>query len=112
MQNIDLQYNRHYKYLFESLIISNLIDSPIYKKVMTIRNQEPRKELINSILETLPNINQWRRVFVIETLILFMLCLSVEGLTFFSLQDMENIKNKDIDNSLKSALIIWHSIKS
>ncbi len=55
-----------------SLTISNLIDSPIYEKVMTIRDQKPYKELINSMLDKLPNINQWRKVFVIETLILFM----------------------------------------
>ena len=54
------------------LIISNLIDSPIYEIVMTIRDQKPYKELIYSVLEKLPNINQWRKVFVIETLILFM----------------------------------------
>ncbi len=58
--------------MFKSLIISNLIDSPIYEKVMTIRDQKPYKDLISSMLETLPNINQWRKVFVIETLILFM----------------------------------------
>ncbi|WP_147272016.1 hypothetical protein [Marinilabilia salmonicolor] len=49
-----------------------MIDSPIYEKVMTIRDQKPYKKLIYSVLEKLPNINQWRKVFVIETLILFM----------------------------------------
>ena len=39
---------------------------------MTIREQKPYKELINSMLEKMPNINQWRKVFVVETLILFM----------------------------------------
>src|SRR5690554_4054526 len=39
---------------------------------MTIRDQKPYKDLISSVLEAFPNINQWRKVFIIETLILFM----------------------------------------
>lgn len=58
--------------MVNTLIITNLIDSPIYEKVMTIRDQKPYKELISSILESMANINQCRKVFVIETLILFM----------------------------------------
>ena len=39
---------------------------------MITREQKPYKTLINSMLDNLPNINHWRRVFLIETLILFM----------------------------------------
>jgi hypothetical protein len=39
---------------------------------MTIREQKPYKALISSMIDKLPNINLWRRSFLIETLILFM----------------------------------------
>ena len=39
---------------------------------MTIRDHEPYKNLIYSMLEELPNINQCRKVFIVEALILFM----------------------------------------
>lgn len=39
---------------------------------MTIREQKPYKVLISSMIDKLPNINLWRRSFLIETLILFM----------------------------------------
>lgn len=39
---------------------------------MTTREQKPYKLLISSMIDKLPNINQWRRAFLIETLILFM----------------------------------------
>jgi hypothetical protein len=39
---------------------------------MTIREQKPYKSLISSMIDKLPNINQWRSTFLIETLILFM----------------------------------------
>ncbi len=39
---------------------------------MIIREQKPYKEHISSTIDKLPNINQWRRLFLIETLILFM----------------------------------------
>lgn len=39
---------------------------------MITREQKTYKRLINSMLDKLPNINQWRRAFLIETLILFM----------------------------------------
>jgi hypothetical protein len=59
-----------------SLIISNLIDYHHLFKVMTIREQKPYKVLIYSMIDKLPNINLWRRSFLIETLILFM---SIKG---------------------------------
>ena len=43
---------------------------------MTTREHKPYKSLINSMLDKLPNINQWRRDFLIETFILF---LSIRG---------------------------------
>lgn len=43
---------------------------------MTIREQKPYKSLISSMIDKLPNINLWRRTFLIETLILF---LSIRG---------------------------------
>ena len=39
---------------------------------MIIREQKLYKELISKMLDKLPNINQWRRSFLIETFILFM----------------------------------------
>ena len=39
---------------------------------MIIREQKPYKALISNIIDKLSNINQWRRDFLIETLILFM----------------------------------------
>ena len=39
---------------------------------MTIRDQKPYKALISTMIDKMPNINKWRRVFLIETLILFM----------------------------------------
>jgi len=43
---------------------------------MTIREQKPYNTFISSMIDKLPNINQWRRTFLIETLILF---LSIRG---------------------------------
>ncbi len=43
---------------------------------MTTREHKPYKSLIISMLDKLPNINQWRRDFLIETFILF---LSIRG---------------------------------
>jgi hypothetical protein len=43
---------------------------------MIIREQKSYKSLINSMLDKLPNINKWRRDFLIETFILF---LSIRG---------------------------------
>ena len=43
---------------------------------MTIREHEPYKSLISSMIDKLSNINLWRRTFLIETLILF---LSIRG---------------------------------
>jgi len=39
---------------------------------MTIREQKPYKVLISSMIDKIPNINLWRRTFLIETFILFM----------------------------------------
>ena len=39
---------------------------------MITREQKPYKALISNMIDKLPNINQWRRAFLIETLILFM----------------------------------------
>jgi len=39
---------------------------------MIIREQKHYNALINSVLDKLPNINQWRRSFLIETFFLFM----------------------------------------
>ena len=39
---------------------------------MTIREHKPYKLLIHNMIDKLPNINQWRRTFLVETLILFM----------------------------------------
>lgn len=39
---------------------------------MITREQKPYKALITSMIDKLPNINQWRRAFLVETLILFM----------------------------------------
>lgn len=39
---------------------------------MTIREHKPYKTLISSMIDKMSNINQWRRSFIIETLILFM----------------------------------------
>jgi hypothetical protein len=39
---------------------------------MIIREQKPYKALISNVIDKLSNINQWRRNFLIETLILFM----------------------------------------
>lgn len=43
---------------------------------MTTREQKTYKQLINSVLENLSNINQWRKDFILETFILF---LSIRG---------------------------------
>jgi len=43
---------------------------------MTTREQKPYNTFISSMIDKLPNINQWRRTFLIETLILF---LSIRG---------------------------------
>jgi hypothetical protein len=43
---------------------------------MTIREQKPYNTFISSMIDKLPNINQWRRTFLMETLILF---LSIRG---------------------------------
>ncbi len=43
---------------------------------MITREQKPYKTLISNMIDKLPNINQWRRAFLIETLILFM---SIKG---------------------------------
>jgi len=43
---------------------------------MITREQKPHKVLISNMLDNSPNINQWRRSFLIETLILFM---SIKG---------------------------------
>ncbi len=39
---------------------------------MTIREHKPYRVIISNMIDKLPNINQWRRSFLIETLILFM----------------------------------------
>ena len=39
---------------------------------MTIREHKPYKSLIHNMIDNLQNINQWRRTFLVETLILFM----------------------------------------
>ncbi len=39
---------------------------------MITREQKPYKALISSMIDKLPNINKWRRTFLIETLILYM----------------------------------------
>jgi hypothetical protein len=39
---------------------------------MITREQKPYKTLIHNMLDKLPNINQWRRSFFLETLLLFM----------------------------------------
>ena len=39
---------------------------------MIIREQKPYNTLISNMIDKLPNISQWRRSFLIETLILFM----------------------------------------
>lgn len=39
---------------------------------MTTREPKPYKALISSMIDKMPNINMWRRTFLIETLILFM----------------------------------------
>lgn len=49
---------------------------PNLYQVMTTREQMPYKALIYNMLDKLPNINQWRRSFLSETLILFM---SIKG---------------------------------
>ena len=49
---------------------------------MTIREPKTYKSLITSMLDKLPNINQWRRDFLIEIFILFLLLEAV--LTFCS----------------------------
>ena len=43
---------------------------------MTTREQEPYNTFIVSVIDKLPNINLWRRTFLLETLILF---LSIHG---------------------------------
>ena len=43
---------------------------------MTTREQKPYNALISSMIDRLPDINQWRRTFLMETLILF---LSIRG---------------------------------
>ena len=43
---------------------------------MITREQKPYNVLISSMIDKLPNINKWRRTFLIETLILFM---SIKG---------------------------------
>lgn len=43
---------------------------------MTTREQEPYNTFIVSVIDKLPNINLWRRTFLLETLILF---LSIRG---------------------------------
>ncbi len=43
---------------------------------MTTREQKPYKALISNMTDKLPNINQWRRTFLMETFILF---LSIRG---------------------------------
>jgi hypothetical protein len=43
---------------------------------MTIREPKTYKNLIISMLDKLPNINQWKKDFLIETFILF---LSIRG---------------------------------
>jgi len=43
---------------------------------MTTREQKPYNTFISSMIDKLPKINQWRRTFLIETLILF---LSIRG---------------------------------
>jgi len=48
---------------------------------MITREQKPYKALITNMIDKLPNINQWRKVFLIETLILFM---SIRGRINFS----------------------------
>jgi len=48
---------------------------------MITREQKRYKSLITSMIDKLPNINQWRKVFLIETLILFM---SIRGRINFS----------------------------
>lgn len=58
--------------MVKSLLISNLEDYPQSVKVMTIREQKPYIALISNMIDKLQNINQWRRSFLIGTLILFM----------------------------------------
>ncbi|RLD76773.1 MAG: hypothetical protein DRJ15_14775 [Bacteroidetes bacterium] len=48
---------------------------------MITREQKPYKVLITNMIDKLSNINQWRRAFLIETLILFM---SIRGRINFS----------------------------
>ena len=43
---------------------------------MIIREHKPYNVLISSMIDKLPNINQWRRTFLLEILILF---LSIRG---------------------------------
>jgi hypothetical protein len=43
---------------------------------MTTREQKPYNLFISNMTDKLPNINQWRRTFLMETLILF---LSIRG---------------------------------
>lgn len=62
--------------MVKSLIISNLIDHHNLYQVMITREQKPYNVLISNMIDRLPNINQWRRSFLIETLILFM---SIKG---------------------------------
>ena len=67
--------------MVKPLIISNLIDLPNLCQVMITREQKHYKTLISNMIGKLPNINQWRKVFLIETLILFM---SIRGRINFS----------------------------
>ncbi|WP_010662657.1 hypothetical protein [Marinilabilia salmonicolor] len=70
---------------------------------MTIRDKKAYKELFYSMLENLPNINQWRKVFVIETLILFMSIRGIGGLaaididnhTAFHLEAIQSLNSKE-----------------
>ena len=68
---------------------------------MIIREQEACKRLINSALDNLPNINQWRRAFLIETLILFM---SIRGrINFLQLAKYGKYKEQRYRPRLKAS---------
>ena len=76
---------------------------------MIIREQKLYKELISKMLDKLPNINQWRRSFLIETFILFM---SIRERINFCILVRRKIKDTAIIKNLRSHLIFSPSTKS
>jgi hypothetical protein len=62
--------------LAKSLTINNLNRLTKSAKVMIIREQKPYNTLILNMMDKLPNINKWRRMFLLETFIYF---LSIRG---------------------------------